>query len=90
MGQLEAALEHVDGGLDFTRRQDLEVEPAAENPVVSGDHDGAGVVAVGVVEGLLQRLLHGRAEYVDLAVVHGDERNGIVETISYWTAHNSD
>ena len=45
--QLEAALEHVDRGLDVPGRQDLEVETGAENLVVSRDHDGAGVVAVG-------------------------------------------
>ena len=45
MRKLEAALEHVDCGLDLAGRQDLQVETAAENPVVSGDHDGADIVA---------------------------------------------
>ena len=91
MGKLEAALEHVDCRLDLTRRQDLQVETAAENPVVSGDHDGAGVVAVGVVERVVEGLLHRRAEDVDFAVVHRDERDGIIEAITDRTvAHGVD
>jgi hypothetical protein len=56
--------------------------PPLKTPVVSRDHDGAGVVAVGVVERIVEGLLHRRAENVDFAVVHRDERDGIIEAIT--------
>jgi len=62
--------------------KDLQVETAAEYPMVSGDHDGAGIVAVGVVERIVEGLLHRRAEKRDFAVAHRDERDGIIEAIN--------
>ena len=59
--QLEAAPEHVDRGLRLAGGQDLQVEPAAEHPLVAGDHQRADVVAVGLVDRLVDGLLHGRA-----------------------------
>ena len=89
VGELETAFEHLDRGLHLAGGQDFQVEPAAEHPRVPGDHHRPDAVAVSAVERLLQRLLHGRAQRIDLAVVHGDDRDGIVVAIGDRAAHGS-
>jgi hypothetical protein len=76
--QREPTLEHVDRRLDVTGAEHLQVEPAAEHPLVAGDHHRAGVLTLGAVQRVVDRLQHGGAEDVDLAVVHRDHRDGLV------------
>jgi len=67
----------------------LQVKPSAEHPVVAGDYHRADVVAIGVVERLVEGLLHGRPQRIDLPVVHRDHRDGLVSTIGDRSAHDA-
>ena len=87
--QFESAPEHVDRRLQLAGFKDLQVEPTAEHPVVAGDHHRADVVAIGVVERLVEGLQHGRPQGIDLPVVHRDQRDGLVATIGDRSAHDA-
>jgi hypothetical protein len=47
--------------------QDLQVKPTAEHPVVAGDYHRTNVVAIGIVERLVEGLLHGWPQRIDLS-----------------------
>ena len=87
VGEVEAGLQHGDRGVDVAGAEHLEVEAAAEHPVVAGDDHRAGILAFGAVQGVVDLLQHARTQDVDLAVVECDHGDRVVLAIADRPAH---
>ncbi len=78
--------EHLQHRLSGPAGEDLQVESGREEALTTAQHDN-GSVLLGLVEGSMQLLEHRDRQSIDLAIVHRDRRDPVLERIADWVGH---
>ena len=85
--QLEAGADHRDRTV-AAGAQYRKVEPGREDPGAAAEHDDR-VVGLGAIERCTDLVEHARRQRVDLAIVHGDGGDRVVELIADKCGHGT-